>query len=102
MMTVFKYPLSFVGLPVVNLPEGAQILHVDMQYGLPVLWALIDEANKDKLKPRYIRIAGTGHDIESASHDTEIPKDFSGIRYINTFFANEERSLVYHAFEVIL
>lgn len=43
MITVWKYPLR-ANVSEIELPEGAQILHVHGQQNIPTLWALVDPA----------------------------------------------------------
>lgn len=86
--TIYKYPLEVTDLQELELPEGAEILTVQMQTGVPCLWALVDPT-ADK-KCRLIRIAGTGHFLND-----EIEH-----RYIGTF-QMAGGQLVFHAFEVL-
>lgn len=61
MLKVFKYPIPINDDAVMELPEGARILHVDAQRGQPMLWALV---NPDApMEKRKFRFAGTGHQI---------------------------------------
>ena len=86
MKRVYKYDIDVLDNFVLELPEDAQILTVQMQYGSPVIWALIDD---DKpLKERKFRLAGTGHPIEE------------NVKYIGTFQLMDG-ALVFHLFEVI-
>lgn len=60
-MQVWKYELAVTDRQELEVPKGARFLHVDTQRGTPCLWAIVDpQAEKE---PRYIRIAGTGHDV---------------------------------------
>lgn len=93
MLKIFKYPLSrTTDLTQINLPKGAEILHVDVQDDRPQIWALIDSdlpAHETEL--RSFKLVGTGHEID-------IPKD--KLRFIGTFFL-QGRAYVFHVFEVI-
>lgn len=61
MKRVFKYPLPYEGKVTVELPKGAEILHVAEQGGSVCLWALVDpDAPTEK---KRFRFAGTGHEI---------------------------------------
>jgi hypothetical protein len=66
------------------MPEGAEILTVQMQNGEPCLWALVD-AHLPTTN-RKILIRGTGHDASGVG------------RYISTF-QMKGGALVFHAFE---
>lgn len=88
-MKVFKYPLAdYTDTQTVWLPEGAQILHMQEQHGIFMLWALVDPDSPSQR--RTIRIAGTGHDI-----DNEL-----NLRHISTFGFGGS-GLIFHAFEVL-
>ena len=96
MKKVFKYSIDsyartsrgaqWVPEFILELPGGAEILKADMQNGMPVIWAIVDPAMSNV--ERRFRLAGTGHEINSA-----------GLRYIDTFFAG---GLVMHLFELPL
>lgn len=84
-MSVWKWPLV-IGPQTIEMPQGAQILTVQMQNGEPQLWALCDpDAPKEN---RHIAIYGTGHQV----------KKNPGV-YIETFQMLSGK-LVFHAFEV--
>lgn len=87
MKRVYKYPLSYVDNPLLTLPIGAQFLHLDMQDGVPTLWALVDPEEQGQ-EERALRFAGTGHPISE-----EI------IAHIGTTI-DHEMGLVWHLFEV--
>ena len=61
MKSVWKYSL-FMGPSKLELPVGAQVLHVDEQDGIPQIWVLVDtEAPKET---RHFEVRGTGHAVE--------------------------------------
>ena len=82
---VFKYPLAF---PVTELlmPAGAAVLTVQLQRGVPILWALVDQ--QAPATRRVIMAVPTG----GQSWFTD------GWRYIAT--VQLPSSLVFHFFEV--
>lgn len=45
MKTIYKYALKVKGLQEIELPEGYEILDVQMQNGIPCIWALVDTEN---------------------------------------------------------
>jgi hypothetical protein len=59
MKTIWKYPFSVADRFTLSMPEGAQILHVDLQSGIPCLWALVIPERP----PTEVgfRVFGTGH-----------------------------------------
>jgi hypothetical protein len=81
-ITIHKY---LVG-PIVELPTGAEILTLDVQNGLPMIWALVDT---DKgIDPKEFRVVGTGESL---------PPDTNRDTYIGTW---QLGPFVWHLFEV--
>ena len=68
------------------MPAGAEILHVEVQHGVPCLWALVETDRE--LVQRAFRIFGTGHRI-----DVPVRKHVAS-------FLMHDGSLVWHLFEV--
>ena len=67
MRRIYKYPLDItkgeqgVGIRFdVPMPKGARILTVQMQAGLPTIWA---DVSKDREATRRLVIYGTGWDL---------------------------------------
>ena len=81
---VYKYPLYMGDWVTVTMPEGAEPLCVQMQHGVPCLWARVVVGNPPT--SHHFRIAGTGHDLGS-----NIGK------YIGTFQMHSG-DLVFHVF----
>jgi len=61
MRVVYKYPIWPGSPAVVDIPAGAEIVHVGEQNSQPVLWALVDDAAPPE--PREFWVYGTGHPI---------------------------------------
>jgi hypothetical protein len=61
MKTIYKYVLQVQDQQTLSLPEGAEILSVQVQYGAPTLWALVDVGAP--AKAQQIHCYGTGHDV---------------------------------------
>ena len=60
MKRVYKYELSPLHDTItITIPFGARVLSVQMQRSIPVLWALVEEANT--LQARTFFLRGTGH-----------------------------------------
>jgi hypothetical protein len=73
----------------VSMPTGARVLCVQVQQGVPRLWALVD--TEAPVKARSFRIVGTGHVL---GDDADV------WRYIGTFQLHRG-ALVFHVFEVL-
>ena len=90
MKRVYKYLLA----PNVMMPKGARILCVQVQNGVPYLWALVPstefETGMVTIERRVFWVFSTGQEIpdELATH------------YIGTFQQGDGR-LVFHVFEAI-
>jgi hypothetical protein len=83
---IWKFPLTVTGEQDIQIPFNAIILDVQMQQGVPCLWAVCNIGNMEVTK--RIFIFGTGHRI-----------DFEKVgKYIGTF-QMEEGMLVFHVFE---
>ena len=80
--TIWKFEATIGG--VITLPVGAQMLDIQVQHGVPMIWALVDpDAAKADM---HVSIYGTGH---------HLPDDPG--RYIGTFQV-QGGNLVFHAF----
>lgn len=83
-MTVFKYLLTSASPQLIDMPVGAHILSVQMQFGRPCLWALVDPDAPAEC--RSITICGTDHDVPL------------GGKFIDTFQV-EGGKFVFHVFD---
>lgn len=70
------------------MPADAQILTVQVQHGVPCLWALVTPDNEPST--RVIEIFGTGHPVNENMSIERV--------YIGTFQLRDG-ALVFHAFE---
>lgn len=84
-LTVWKYPLTLETQPTVEMPVGAEILHVGEQYGRLCLWALVNTSAPTT--PRRFLVAGTGHDVPASRG-----------RFIGTALM-QDGGLVFHVWE---
>jgi hypothetical protein len=85
MRTIRKYKLEIQDYPVVHMPKGAEIIHVDSQKGNSFLWAIVNlEADP---APYCFCLLGTGQAFtgEEGAH-------------IATFLIATGR-LIFHLFE---
>lgn len=60
---IWKYELETTDEQSIEMPEGAQILALQVQNGQPCLWAQGDP--EKQRQRRHFRIYGTGHSIIS-------------------------------------
>jgi len=60
MKSIWKYDLDTVDVQIINMPNGADILSVQVQHGVPRIWAMVEKSNH--IQPRKIITKGTGHD----------------------------------------
>ena len=87
MAQVWKFPLAIDGaLQPLNLRYGSEILTVQMQDGVPFLWAIVWNT-APHTDERYVRMLGTGWDVPAQQH-----------KYIATV---QDGPLVWHFFEVM-
>ena len=87
MKTVFKYKLQTTDSQQIEMPESSEVLCVQMQNGIPFIWAKVDTNNE--LKKRHFVIVGTGHPLPS-----------NPLNYIGTYQL-QYGGLVFHLFEHI-
>ena len=85
MTTIYKYTLE-PGRTKLQMPQGAQVLTVQMQNGTPCLWAKVDPTRPAEL--RIFDVYGTGHTMP----------DDPRMVYVATF-QMDGGALVWHAFE---
>ncbi len=62
-MTIWKFPLLVEDEQIINVPKGAQLLHIETQYNTPCLWAMVDELREKE--PIKIFTCGTGQPINA-------------------------------------
>lgn len=84
---VWKFPINFglAGGDFIEMPQGAQILTVQLQKGVPCLWAVVNPDAPKEL--RLFEIVGTGH-----------PMRLGSMQYVGTFQLYVDE-LVFHVFE---
>lgn len=87
MRTIYKYSVM-PGRNVINMSRGAEILTVQMQRGLPYLWAIVE--NSYPKEERVIVIKATGRECDELS--------ISKATYVGTFQMSDG-DLVYHVFD---
>lgn len=82
--TIWKFPLKLTDGQVLMIPEGAEILTVQLQNQQPYLWAVVNPEHETEL--RKFEIHGTGNPIAA----------FAERRYVATF---QQPPFVWHVFE---
>lgn len=85
---IYKYPLAVTDVNRLELPKGAIILCVQLQKGIPCLWAQVD-ANENDKEVRLIETIGTGNPMKKAPRS-----------YIGTYQLHDG-NLVFHVFELL-
>jgi hypothetical protein len=87
MRSVWKYALDMdADVFAIYMPQGAEVLTIDLQHDHPCLWVLVDPVAQTEAK--HFRIVGTGHRIDENIE-----------RYIGTF-QMVGLGLVFHLFEL--
>ena len=89
MRIIYKYPIIIHDHISIEMPQGAKVLTVQMQRGIPCIWATVDPDNEPATK--YFRLAGTGHPITERTSQL--------LKYIGSF-QMEEETLIFHLFEI--
>ena len=82
---IFKYPVQIADEFIIDMPQGAEILTVQAQNGLPYIWALVDDTAL--LKPYQFAVIGTGNPMPS------YPVGYLGTVRLGPF--------VWHIFEMV-
>jgi len=80
MQTVYKYTFELDDFVKIEMPRGAEFLHVAEQAGVLCIWARVYSDSTFK-SVRTLRVAGTGHPLE----------DGSNYRYVGTITQVRER-----------
>lgn len=84
MKTIWKFPIEW-SVSNVSIPEGAQILDVQVQNEQIMMWALVEDQNF--LESRVFKVYGTGHAVDDPN-----------IKYLATV---QHHSFVWHIFEIL-
>lgn len=85
MKTIWKLVIPHDIYPVLNMPENADILCVQMQHNYPTIWFTAE--SNDPIVSRRFLIVGTGHEMPDK------PMNYIGTWQLNSF--------VFHLFELI-
>lgn len=85
MKTIHKYPIPVAASFPLRLPEGAEILILQMQRNVPCIWALVDPSKP--LRLRVFVTVGTGFGLDDK---------FNFQSYVGTY---QDDGFVWHVFE---
>ncbi len=88
MKAVWKFPLAVETHQSVRMPQGAELLSLQVQHEVPCIWALVDE--DADLVVRDFLTFGTGH--------TNIHPRTPGSDFVGTYQISGG-DLVFHVFE---
>lgn len=87
MIVIYKYPLTGP-MTAVRMPEGAEVLSVQMQGEIPCVWAIVNTVFE--LETRRFMLVGTGHAVPEGC-------------YMETYLGTIQMSggaLIFHCFDV--
>lgn len=84
MITIHKYQFQIAGSIEIEMPIHSDILSIQLQNGIPTMWAKVDTSLQ--MVKRIFVVFGTGHEINSVF-------DY---RYIGTL---QHEGFVWHIFE---
>ena len=88
MHTIYKYEIPMAGEFTIQMPEGAQVLDIQVQREAPMMWVLVDP--EKPIKHRHFRMYGTGHPIS----------DDIAVLYHHGSFQLQNGNFLGHVFEV--
>lgn len=76
MIAIYKYPLEFKGTQEIEIPEESEILEVQLQNGIPVLWAIVCDTNpKEKVVINMFMTGSPMNPCIYQKHISTIQKD---------------------------
>jgi hypothetical protein len=87
MKVIWEFPFENMGMLGIDMPVGAEILTVQVQDGVPCIWAMVDPGQEKE--NRIIVVHGTGHPVQQAEEK----------KYIGTY-QEWNGSLIWHVFEL--
>ena len=84
MTTIWKFTFKTSDSFTIDMPEESKIIHIEIQYGKPTLWAVVN--TESPIKTKKFKLIGTGHPIELNNK----------LNYLKTF---SESIFIWHLFE---
>lgn len=98
MTVIWKFRLPISRTPVIDMPDGAAIVHVGLDpEGTPSIWAIVDEAQP--FTPRRFRVAMTGEPLIPDSPPGVSDTATARGAYLGTFV---QGAIVAHVFAAVL
>ena len=86
-LRIFKYNLTTAEYQEVEMPGGAEILTLQLQFDAPVVWARVNTSHPPE--KRRFAVYGTGNPISAAPQ-----------KYVGSF-QQEKGEFVFHVFELV-
>lgn len=90
MITIHKYPFAIQDEFQLVIPAASQILFVELQRGVPCIWALVNDGFPKETKTLFIY--GTGHPIERPLNTIEHVASFQQDDFVWHLFQYNESS----------
>ena len=88
-MRIYKYNLNLVSNQMVSIPSKSEIMDIQMQNGIPVMWALVDIDSKNiDIK---IKMYGTGQSLGDSLEDHEYLATVQDSPFVWHFFMAYEK-----------
>lgn len=85
--TIWKYEIPIEDEFVIEMPDRAEIIHVETQDGKPQMWAIVPVFDVAMVR-RHFRLVGTGHSLQT-----------NGKKHVGSFML-AGGNFVGHVFEV--
>ncbi len=89
MRAIWKFPLKKIRLQAIEMPVDAKIVKVDLQYGEPTIWAMVDPSPVCHTEARRFGLIETGERF----NEDEVKK------YLGSFLFHSG-SMVLHLYEI--
>ena len=94
--TIWKFPFAIDDEVEIEMPHGAEVLHVDVQNGQPCMWAIVNpDEPRETWRTYKFSVFGTGHPLPDLEPDK--PLDRVHLHHVGTF-QMRGGSLVFHIF----
>lgn len=85
MITIHKYQFQIADKVTIQMPQGARVISVQLQNGVPTMWAMV--VTDMKMISHEFRVYGTGHELDTFA--------IQG-KHLGTI---QQNGLVWHIFE---
>lgn len=95
MITIHKYPVQIQNLFTIQMPAGAEVVHVALQRDEPFMWVKIDTSQP--LKLYEFGVFGTGEDMTDTGNDYPHNNPVAHAPHLGTFLMSGG-ALVFHLF----